>query len=138
MQTLNSQSPENSSPNEDSVIMSKPLIQSLRDLILSFDHREMAEALRLVHDTTLYFSDITLEEKEKSALFELKILREGFKCIKETSCNFWRAVGASPLFISQSCFPSLGTRILLSGHHYYFVLFVRIEYRSVSVQNCLS
>ena len=85
MQTPNGQSPENPSLNEDSVIMSEPLIQSLRDLILSFDHREMAEALRLVHDITLYSSDITLEEKEKSALFQLKILWEGFEKIKEAS-----------------------------------------------------
>ena len=53
MQTPNGQSPENFLPNEDSVIMSEPLIQSLRDLILSFGHREMAEALRLVHDIIL-------------------------------------------------------------------------------------
>ena len=66
----------------DPIIMSEALMVSLRDLILSFDHREMAESLRLVHDTTFYFSDITLEEKEKSALFQLKVLWEGFARIR--------------------------------------------------------
>ena len=65
--------------------MSAALMASLRDLIFSFDHPEMAEALQLVHDITLYFSDITLEEKEKSALFQLKILWEGFARIREVS-----------------------------------------------------
>ena len=65
--------------------MPEALMASLRDLILSFDPREMAEALRLVHDITLYFSDITLEEKEKSALFQLKVLWEGFERIQEAS-----------------------------------------------------
>ena len=85
--------------------MSEPLIQSLRDLILSFGHREMAEALRLVHDTTLYFSGITLEEREKSALFELKILWEGFEKIKEASGNFKRAVGAVLSLFHNLVFP---------------------------------
>ena len=85
MQTPNGQPCEVSSQTSESVIMSESLIQSLRDLILSFDHKEMAEALRLVHDITLYFSDIILEEKEKSALFQLKILWEGFERIREAS-----------------------------------------------------
>ena len=85
MLTQNGQSGENASPPHDPVIMSEALMASLRDLILSFDHREMAEALRLVHDITLYFSDITLEEKEKSALFQLKVLWEGFERIQEVS-----------------------------------------------------
>ena len=85
MQTQNGQTGENASPSHDPVIMSEALMASLRDLILSFDHREMAEALRMVHDITLYFSDITLEEKEKSALFQLKVLWEGFARIQEVS-----------------------------------------------------
>ena len=86
MQTPKGQPREKcSSQPTDPVIMPEDLIASLRELILSFDHREMAEALRLVHDTTLYFSDITLEEKEKSALFQLKILWEGFARIGEES-----------------------------------------------------
>ena len=85
MLTQNGQPGENSSQPSNSVIMSEALMASLRDLILSFDHREMAEALRLVHDTTLYFSDIVLEEKEKLALFQLKILWEGFERIREVS-----------------------------------------------------
>ena len=90
--------------------MPESLIQSLRDLILSFDHWEMAEDLPLVHDITLYSSDIVLEEKDKSALFQLKILWEGFEKIKEASWDFKKALGAI-LFLfhntaKYSCFSS--------------------------------
>ena len=72
MLNSNGQSGENTSPLHDPVIMSEALMASLRDLILSFDHREMAEALRLVHDITLYFSDITLGGKGEVSAFSAK------------------------------------------------------------------
>ena len=78
MQTQNGQPSEKGSAQPtDPAFMSEALMASLRELILSFDHREMVEALKLVHDTTLYFSDITLEEKGEIGAFSVNDLVGG-------------------------------------------------------------
>ncbi len=41
----------------------------------------LSESLKLVHDIALYHSDITFDDVEKSALFDLRILWEGLEKI---------------------------------------------------------
>ncbi|MCF2489908.1 hypothetical protein [Dyadobacter sp. CY347] len=40
---------------------------------------ELARSLRMVHDLALYHSDIPFDTAEKSALFDVKVLWEGFE-----------------------------------------------------------
>ena len=40
---------------------------------------EFSRSLRMIHDIALYHSDILFDEAEKIALFELKLLWEGFE-----------------------------------------------------------
>ena len=40
---------------------------------------QLSEFLRLIHDLALYQTDVSFNEDEKSALFDLKILWEGFE-----------------------------------------------------------
>jgi hypothetical protein len=40
--------------------------------------KELAHSLRMIHDLALYHSDIPFDAAEKSALFDLKVLWEGF------------------------------------------------------------
>lgn len=41
--------------------------------------QELSSSLKMVHDLALYHSDIPLDQVEKSALFDLKVLWEGFE-----------------------------------------------------------
>ncbi|WP_342087108.1 hypothetical protein [Dyadobacter sp. OTU695] len=45
--------------------------------------KELAHSLRMVHDLALYHSDIPFDTAEKSALFDLKVLWEGFEKMGE-------------------------------------------------------
>ena len=47
--------------------------------------KQLSESLRLIHDLALYHSDVCFNEDEKSALFDLKILWEGFERIGQES-----------------------------------------------------
>ena len=40
---------------------------------------QLSESLKLIHDLALYHSDMSFNEDEKSALFNLKILWEGLE-----------------------------------------------------------
>jgi hypothetical protein len=41
--------------------------------------KELAHSLKMVHDLALYHSDIPFDAAEKSALFDVKVLWEGFE-----------------------------------------------------------
>ncbi|WP_439582041.1 hypothetical protein [Dyadobacter bucti] len=45
--------------------------------------RELARSLRMIHDMALYHSDISFDEPQKSALYDLKLLWEGLEKIGE-------------------------------------------------------
>lgn len=45
--------------------------------------RDLSRSLRLIHDLALYHSDACFDETEKFALFDLKLLWEGFERIEE-------------------------------------------------------
>ena len=44
---------------------------------------ELARSLRMIHDMALYHSDIPFDEPQKSALYDLKLLWEGFERMEE-------------------------------------------------------
>ena len=44
---------------------------------------ELSKSLKLIHDLALYHSDMSFNENEKSALFDLKILWEGLEKIEK-------------------------------------------------------
>ncbi|GHE62503.1 hypothetical protein [Roseivirga thermotolerans] len=46
---------------------------------------QLSESLKLIHDLALYHSDVSFNEDEESALFDLKILWEGFERIGQES-----------------------------------------------------
>lgn len=41
--------------------------------------RELSQSLKMIHDLALYHTDIPFDQKEKSALFDLKVLWEGLE-----------------------------------------------------------
>jgi hypothetical protein len=41
--------------------------------------KELAHSLKMIHDLALYHSDIPFAKAEKSALFDVKLLWEGFE-----------------------------------------------------------
>jgi hypothetical protein len=45
--------------------------------------RELSHSLKMVHDLALYHSDVPFGIAEKSALFDLKVLWEGFERMQE-------------------------------------------------------
>lgn len=66
--------------------VSNPLTQSQAEfwyLVESQGCKELAHSLRMVHDLALYHSDIPFDTAEKSALFDLKVLWEGFEKMGE-------------------------------------------------------
>lgn len=66
--------------------VSTPLTQSQAEfwyLVESQGCKELAHSLRMVHDLALYHSDVPFYTKEKSALFDLKVLWEGFEKMGE-------------------------------------------------------
>ena len=59
-----------------------PLTQSQADFLYIVDCqgcRELSQSLKMIHDLALYHSDIPFDTAEKSALFDLKVLWEGFE-----------------------------------------------------------
>ncbi|GGM82812.1 hypothetical protein GCM10010967_13140 [Dyadobacter beijingensis] len=66
--------------------LSTPLTTSQAEfwyLVESQGCKELAHSLRMVHDLALYHSDIPFDTAEKSALFDLKVLWEGFEKMGE-------------------------------------------------------
>ncbi len=66
--------------------VSIPLTQSQAEfwyLVESQGCKELAHSLRMVHDLALYHSDVPFDAAEKSALFDLKVLWEGFEKMDE-------------------------------------------------------
>ena len=62
--------------------VSTPLTQSQAEfwyLVECQGCKELAHSLKMVHDLALYHSDIPFDTVEKSALFDVKALSEGFK-----------------------------------------------------------
>lgn len=55
------------------------------DYIMFHGVGEFSKSLKLIHDLALYHSDVPFNEYEKSALFDLKILWEGFERIGQES-----------------------------------------------------
>lgn len=51
------------------------------ELMLSHGVQELSRSLKLIHDLALYHSDIPFDKNEKTALFDLKLLWEGFEQI---------------------------------------------------------
>lgn len=49
------------------------------DLIMFHGVTELSKSLKLIHDLALYHSDVSFNENEKSALFDLKILWESLE-----------------------------------------------------------
>lgn len=47
--------------------------------------QELSSSLKMIHDLALYHSDIPLNQVEKSALFDLKVLWEGFERMAESA-----------------------------------------------------
>jgi hypothetical protein len=41
--------------------------------------KELAHSLKMIHDLALYHSDVPFDTAEKTALFDLKVLWEGFE-----------------------------------------------------------
>ena len=61
---------------------STPLTQSQAEfwyLVECQGCKELAHSLKMIHDLALYHSDIPCDKAEKSALFDLKVLWEGFE-----------------------------------------------------------
>ena len=48
-------------------------------------YRELSQSLNLIHDLALYHSDVPFGIAEKSALFDLKVLWEGFERMQENA-----------------------------------------------------
>ena len=66
--------------------ISTPLVQSQAEfwyLVESQGCKELAHSLRMIHDLALYHSDVPFNAEEKSALFDLKVLWEGFEKMGE-------------------------------------------------------
>ena len=62
--------------------VSTPLTQSQAEfwyLVECQGYKELAQSLRMVHDLALYHSDVPFDKAEKSALFDVKVLWEGFE-----------------------------------------------------------
>ncbi|MCB0376365.1 MAG: hypothetical protein KDD04_10640, partial [Sinomicrobium sp.] len=49
------------------------------DCILFHGTGQLAESLKLIHDLALYHTDVPFDEREKTALFDLKVLWEGLE-----------------------------------------------------------
>ena len=61
---------------------STPLTQSQAEfwyLVECQGPKELAHSLKMVHDLALYHSDVPFDTAEKSALFDVKALWEGFE-----------------------------------------------------------
>jgi hypothetical protein len=68
--------------------VSSPLTTSQADflyLVECHGCRELSQSLKLIHDLALYHSDVPFGVAEKSALFDLKVLWEGFERMQENA-----------------------------------------------------
>ncbi|WAC11435.1 hypothetical protein [Dyadobacter pollutisoli] len=76
----NSVNPTNDARHASNV--STPLTQSQAEfwyLVECQGCKELANSLKMIHNLALYHSDIPFDTAEKSALFDLKVLWEGFE-----------------------------------------------------------
>ena len=55
------------------------------DYIMFHGVGEFSKSLKMIHNLALYHTDICFDKDEKSALFDLKILWEGFERIGQES-----------------------------------------------------
>ncbi|WP_157488337.1 hypothetical protein [Dyadobacter crusticola] len=65
---------------------SAPLTQSQAEfwyVVECQGYKELAHSLKMVHDLALYHSDIPFDTAEKSALFDVNLLVEGFQKLGE-------------------------------------------------------
>lgn len=53
------------------------------DFVLFHGVNDLSKSLKLIHDLALYHTDVTVDETEKNALFDVKLLWEGFDRIGE-------------------------------------------------------
>lgn len=53
------------------------------DYIMFHGVSEFSKSLKLIHDLALYHTDVPFNDEEKYALFNLKILWEGFEQIEQ-------------------------------------------------------
>jgi hypothetical protein len=93
MQTSNGQSitrnkaPGNKTGNAQNVSKVKVLLTPAQaefiDLVIFHGVSELSASLKRIHDLALYHTDVLIDTDEKSALFDLKILWEGFERIEE-------------------------------------------------------
>ncbi|WAC12532.1 hypothetical protein [Dyadobacter pollutisoli] len=76
----NSVNPTNDARHASNV--GDPLTQSQAEfwyLVECQGCEELAHSLKMIHDLALYHSDIPCDKAEKSALFDVKVLWEGFE-----------------------------------------------------------
>ncbi|MEO6286651.1 MAG: hypothetical protein ABIN80_24895 [Dyadobacter sp.] len=76
----NSVNPTNDARQASNV--STPLTQSQAEfwyLVECQGCKELAHSLKMIHDLALYHSDVPFDTVEKTALFDLKVLWEGFE-----------------------------------------------------------
>ena len=55
------------------------------DYLLFSGLGQLSRSLKLIHDLALYHSDVSFNEEERSALFDLKMLWEAFERIGQES-----------------------------------------------------
>jgi len=60
-----------------------PAQHELLEIIALSDSLELAEELMFIHDIALYHSDLSINEKEKAALYQLKQLADILKQISK-------------------------------------------------------
>jgi len=60
-----------------------PAQLELLELVASNDALEFGEELMFIHDIALYHSDLSINEKEKAALYQLKQLADILKQISK-------------------------------------------------------
>ena len=86
MQTLNGPGVDSNAnsvnPTNHALNPSAPLTESQAEfwyVIECQGYKELAHSLKMVHDLALYHSDVPFDTAEKSALFDVNLLVEGFQ-----------------------------------------------------------
>ncbi len=54
------------------------------DYIRFHREEELSKSLKLIHDLSLYHSDVPFDKSERAALFDLKILWEGLETLRNS------------------------------------------------------
>jgi hypothetical protein len=95
MQALNGQSASSNAHSADTTGNARhasnvgaPLTASQADFLYLIECqgcRELSHSLKMIHDLALYHSDVPFDQAEKSALFDLKMLWEGFERMVESA-----------------------------------------------------